>query len=306
MNVKHDKPVGRFAPTPSGRLHLGNVFTAMLAYLSAKSKGGECLLRIEDLDRERCPKNAVETLLDDLEWFGFEFSGEILYQSERSEIYMRELDKLDRAGLTYPCYCSRARLAATAPHGATPVYDGKCKHLSPELRPDKPPSTRVTVPDVSVSFTDGVKGEYRQNLTTECGDFIVRRADGVCSYQLAVVTDDALSNVTEVVRGSDLIFSTPRQIYLYETLGYKTPKFYHTPLILTRNGERLSKRDGSSNLDYTRARFHDPKPVIGLLAANAGIIDAFEPITLNELITIFKWDKIKKSDIRLNTFGLLD
>lgn len=300
------KITGRFAPTPSGRLHLGNIFTAMLAYLSALSAGGQCLLRVEDLDRERCPSNAVELMLDDLDWFGFRFSGETLYQSERSDIYMRELKKLERLGLLYPCYCSRARLAATAPHGVTPVYDGRCKHLTPEERPNKQPSVRVTVPDKTISFVDGVQGFYAQNMTTDCGDFIVRRADGVAAYNLAVVADDALSGVTQVVRGSDLLFSTPRQIFLYETLGFSVPEFYHTPLLLSKDGERLSKREGSSNLEYIRAHFRSPEPIIGMLAANAGIIKTYEPISLNELIPLFSWDKIKKTDIRLNTYNLID
>lgn len=305
MNDGKKKTVGRFAPTPSGRLHLGNIFTAMLAYLSAKSKGGDFILRVEDLDKERCPSDAVKIMLDDLNWFGFTFDGEILYQSERGEIYNAILEQPQIKPLLYPCYCSRARLAATAPHGATPVYDGKCRNLPERDRPNKKPSLRITVPDEIIQFTDGVQGVYRENLATECGDFIVRRADGIAAYQLAVTVDDALSGVTEVVRGRDLLSSTPRQIFLYELLGFTSPCFYHTPLLLGEHGERLSKREGSSNLEYIRSRFSDPAPIIGMLAANAGLLDKPDPVTLPDLIPEFSWNKIKPDDVFLNAFGLL-
>jgi glutamyl-queuosine tRNA(asp) synthetase len=302
-NANTGPVVGRFAPTPSGRLHLGNIFTAMLAWLSAKSAGGRILLRIEDLDKERCPKGSVETLLDDLRWFGFSFDGDILFQSERGDIYGDMLNRLEK--LIYPCYCSRAQLhASTAPHGDTPIYNGRCRSLPLDKRPDKKHCLRITAADKTVEFTDLVQGEYSQNLKTECGDFIVRRADGVYAYQLAVVADDALSGVTEVVRGRDLLSSAPRQLYLYELLGFKAPEFAHVPLLTDENGERLSKREGRSNLEYIRKAYSSPQPIIGMLAYNAGLLPAFEPAALNDLTALFDWKKIKKHDVPLNTCGL--
>lgn len=296
---------GRFAPTPSGRMHLGNIFTAMIAYLNAKSQKGRCLLRIEDLDKLRCPLSSAAEIIDDLKWFGFSFDGEIEYQSKRTSVYERETEKLEKAGLVYPCYCSRAQLhAATAPHGETPVYDGRCRFLKKEDRPLKSPCLRVIVPDETIAFTDGIMGEYKQNLKKECGDFIIRRSDGVYAYQLAVVADDALQNVTEVVRGRDLISSAPRQIYLFRTLGYKPPRFLHVPLITDANGERLSKREGKSNLVYIRSAFPSPEPVIGMLAYNAGLIEKFAPVTLNRLIDVYDVSKISKKDIALDPCGL--
>lgn len=296
---------GRFAPTPSGRMHLGNIFTAMIAYLSAKSQKGNFLLRIEDLDKLRCPSSAAEKIIDDLKWFGFSFDGEIVYQSKRTAVYEHETDKLKQAGLVYPCYCSRAQLhAATAPHGDTPVYNGRCRALKESERPDKPPCLRVIVPDETIAFTDGIMGEYSQNLKTECGDFIIRRSDGVYAYQLAVAADDALQNVTEVVRGRDLISSSPRQIYLFNTLGYKPPRFLHVPLITDKNGERLSKREGKSNLEYIRSAFSSPEPIIGMLAYNAGLIAKYAPVNLKRLTDIFDVSLLPKKDIALDPCGL--
>ena len=300
--IKANKaPVGRFAPTPSGRLHLGNIFSAMVAYLSAKSRGGKCLLRIEDLDKSRCPDSAVDLMSDDLEWFGFEFDGEILKQSERAEVYDEYFKRLDEAGLVYPCYCSRAQLhAATAPHGDTPVYDGRCRNLPTEFRPDRPPAMRLIAADETITFTDRLQGEFSQNLKTDCGDFIIRRSDRTYAYQLAVVVDDALSDVTEVVRGADLLSSSPRQIYLYRLLGFDPPEFLHVPLVTDENGERLSKRGGYSNLEYLRGAFRSSAPVIGALAFAAELIPSPDPITLTDLVPLFDLSKLKKSDVRLS------
>ncbi len=301
-NIRQNNiPIGRFAPTPSGRLHLGNIYSCLVAYLSVKSRGGKCLLRIEDLDKSRCPDSAVDLMLDDLDWFGFRFDGEVLKQSERTEVYDEYFNKLDSKGLIYPCYCSRAWLhAATAPHGDTPVYDGHCRFLPPELRPDRPPAMRLIVPNETITFTDKLQGEFSQNLKSECGDFIVRRSDRTYAYQLAVVVDDALSGVTEVVRGADLLSSSPRQIYLYRLFGFDLPEFLHVPLITDEHGDRLSKRGGYSNLEYLRATFHSPKPVIGALAFAAGIIPSPSPITVDELVPLFDLAKLKKTDVRLS------
>lgn len=293
--------VGRFAPTPSGRMHLGNVFTALMAYASAHSKGGRCLLRIEDLDRERCPADGVKWLLDDLDYFGLRFDGETLYQSERDEYYARELNKLAEMGLIYPCYCSRAELhASLAPHGSAPVYDGRCRALPPDKRPASPAALRVIVPDDTVSFVDGIAGPYSQNLASECGDFIVRRSDGKFAYQLAVVVDDAASGVSEVVRGWDLLPSSPRQIYLYCTLGYRPPRYFHLPLLVDADGRRLSKRDGDGNLAALRARFPRPEPIIGALACAAGLIPRPEPLSADDLVTVYDPARLPKAEIRFS------
>lgn len=284
--------VGRFAPTPSGRMHLGNVYAAMMAYLSAKSKGGSFLVRIEDLDRERSYKDIADETIADLKRLGFEIDGEILYQSERFEIY-REYEQILRdKGLLYPCFCSRAELhAATAPHASdgSYVYDGKCRNLTEQEIEQKSatrrPCLRMRVPDETVELTDGICGKYSQNLARDCGDFIIKRSDGVFAYQLAVVVDDALSGVTEVVRGDDLLSSTPRQIWLQRTLGFNTPSYKHLPLLTAADGRRLSKRDGDT-LAYA-LEHNTPEQIIGDLAFRAGLTRTPDPISLKDLLSIY-------------------
>lgn len=301
--------VGRFAPTPSGRLHLGNLMCAMLAWLSAKSAGGRILLRIEDLDLARCPFMGENTkyLLDDLEWMGMTFDGEVLWQSQRSEIYHTYFDKLQNEGLIYPCYCSRAELhAATAPHRSDgePLYDRKCLHrlLAGEPAPSaRKPAYRVRVPDAIYGFTDGLQGAYEENLEKDCSDFVVRRSDGVYAYQLAVVVDDGLSNVNEVVRGNDLLNSTPRQMFLQEKFGFSHPVYRHIPLLTDADGRRLSKRDGDGCMETVRTRYRDARPVIGALAAALGLIPSPESMTLTQLLSLFDWKKIPRDAVCLPT-----
>lgn len=301
------RPVGRFAPTPSGRLHLGNLACAMIAWLSAKSRGGEVRLRIEDLDAARCPfmGENTEYLLDDLAWMGFSFDGEVLYQSKRYEIYRHYFDVLQKNGSVYPCYCSRAELhAATAPHlsDAAPVYDRKC--LLRAARGDAPPvgrkpAWRLRVPDEEIAFSDTVAGDYRENLERDCGDFILRRSDGVYAYQLAVVVDDALSGVTEVVRGSDLLTSTPRQIYLQRLFGFSNPVYAHIPLLTDAGGRRLSKREGDGCMARVRAAYPDARPVIGALAAAYGLLPSPEPLTLADLLPLYDPAKLPRGNAAL-------
>lgn len=303
---------GRFAPTPSGRIHLGNILCAMLSWLSVRAKGGRYLLRIEDLDAMRCPRSLADQIEDDLQWFGIDWddggsaSGESWYQSTRSPIYDRYFEKLEQQGLLYPCFCSRAELhAAQAPHRSdgTYVYAGTCRGLTPEQiaekRKHRPPAMRVRVPDRTVSFSDGCQGVYTENLARDCGDFIIRRSDGVYGYQLAVVVDDAEMGVTEVVRGRDLLESTPRQLYLYERLGLPAPEFYHIPLLTAPDGRRLSKRDGDLDLGVLRARFGRPEPIVGMLAAAVGLRPTAEPVALAELAADFSWDKVSRMDVAL-------
>ena len=209
---------GRFAPSPSGRMHLGNVFSAMLAWLSVRSQGGEMVLRIEDLDPDRCRPAYAEVLKDDLRWLGLDWDREQTPQSLRTEDYARAFDRLADLGLVYPCYCTRGELhAASAPHASDGrfVYAGTCRHLTQAQRAEKTkaPAWRLVVPDRVYGFADGLQGYYAENLAEQCGDFIIRRADGVYAYQLAVVLDDGEGGVTQVVRGMDLLDSTPRQLY---------------------------------------------------------------------------------------------
>ena len=211
--------VGRFAPTPSGRLHLGNLLCALIAYLSARSQGGRFLLRIEDLDTPRCPKRLCDAAVSDLAWLGVAWDEPPLVQSERTDVYRRYFDALDEKGLLYPCFCTRAQLhAADAPNRGDdmPVYAGTCAHLSPEAVAEKlktrRPAYRLRVPDETIAVCDRHYGLYQENLARDCGDFILRRSDGLFGYQLAVVVDDALSGVNEIVRGHDILSSTPRTV----------------------------------------------------------------------------------------------
>ena len=236
---------GRFAPTPSGRMHLGNLLAALLAWLDARSGGGELVLRIEDLDTQRTSRLFAAQLLDDLRWLGLDWDQGGLepdyMQSRRTAHYEEAFRLLEERGLIYPCYCSRTeRMAASAPHredGAV-VYSGRCFRLTAAERAElegqgRRPAWRVRCPDLSVTVEDGNCGTYTENLARDCGDFIVRRSDGVFAYQLAVVVDDALMGVNHVVRGRDLLCSAPRQAWLHEVLGYPPPRFFHTPLLLS-------------------------------------------------------------------------
>ena len=262
--VSTSRPVtGRFAPSPSGRLHLGNLACSLLAWLSAKSQGGRIVLRIEDLDAERCPSVYADLLEQDLAWLGLTWdeggstggAHAPYYQSECGDIYTQSYRKLEQRGLVYPCFCSRSQLhAASAPHTSdgNVIYPGTCRGLTPEeiaeKRKKKAPAYRLMVPDEAITFTDGCMGTHTENLLRDCGDFYLRRADGVFAYQLAVVVDDARMGVTEVVRGADLLSSTARQLYLYRLLGLQPPRFAHCPLLLAADGRRLSKRDGDQSL----------------------------------------------------------
>lgn len=305
--------VGRFAPSPSGRMHLGNLLCSLLAWLSAKQTGGRIVLRIEDLDRARCPRVYADQLEADLRWLGLVWDeggsdggpNGPYYQSQRDEIYQYYYEKLQKQGLIYPCFCSRAQLhAASAPHreDGTPIYSGVCKGLTSDQQAQKQlqraPAMRCMVPDKTISFVDGHMGLYRENLKTDCGDFVLRRSDGVFAYQLAVVVDDACMGVTQVVRGADLLDSTPRQIYLYEQLGLPAPKFYHLPLLLAEDGRRLSKRDGDVSLEQLQSKYTAPE-IIGRLAYLAGLLERPEPVQASELLSLFDWKLVPNEDIRL-------
>ena len=295
---------GRFAPSPSGRMHLGNALSAMLAWLSAKQQGGEILLRIEDLDPARSKAEYAQGIMDDFRWLGLLWDRRATDQSKRGEAYAAALSQLEQMDLIYPCYCSRDQLhAASAPHASDGrvIYAGTCRNLTPEQRAamTKKPSLRIKLPDREIFFRDGLQGDVRMNLQREFGDIILRRADGVAAYQLAVVVDDGTEGVTEVVRGRDLLSSTPVQLYLYELLGLTPPRFYHIPMLLAPDGRRLSKRDRDLDFGYLRQHF-SPEKIIGLLAHLAGLTERWEPISARELACDFSWSKVKQSDIILN------
>lgn len=303
---------GRFAPTPSGRMHLGNVFCSLLSWLSARSQGGRVILRIEDLDSERAPRAYAGLLEEDLRWLGLDWDeggsaggpNGPYFQSQRTEIYRKYFRKLEDMGLLYPCFCSRTELhSAEAPHRSDGrfLYTGRCRNLTPEeaaLRArTRKPAARIRVPEEWVAFDDLHYGPQRELLSRDCGDFILRRADGVFAYQLAAALDDVLMGVTEVVRGSDLLSSSPRQIWLQSLWGFSPPRYGHIPLLAAEDGRRLSKRDGDLDLGALRQRVTGPEAVLGLLAWLAGLLDRPEPVKAAELIPEFSWEKIPKEDI---------
>ena len=288
---------GRFAPSPTGRMHLGNIFCALLSWLSVKKKGGQWLLRIEDIDPGRSRQEYADLLMDDLAWLGLEWDGEPVYQSQRSEIYEEYFERLKQQGVTYPCYCTRADILATqAPHESDGrvVYKGTCRHLPPQ--PGRVGATRLIVPEREMTFTDGHYGEHTVNLARQVGDFIIRRKDGAWAYQLAVVIDDALMGVTEVVRGRDLLLSSPQQMYVADMLGVSSPRFCHLPLLCNREGLRLSKRDQSLDMENLRHRY-TASQIVGELACLAGLIPTPDAISAKELLPVFSWEKVPKEDI---------
>lgn len=292
---------GRFAPSPTGRMHLGNVFSALLSWLSARAQGGTWLLRIEDIDPQRSRHEYADMLMDDLQWLGLEWDGEPCWQSQRGDIYAHYLQQLTDAGLIYPCYCTRADILATqAPHESDGrvVYKGTCRNLPPGTHTG-PAALRMKVPDEGrgiVTFTDGHYGTHTVDLTTQCGDFIVRRKDGAWAYQLAVVVDDALMGINEVVRGRDLLLSSPQQIFLAQQLGFTPPRFTHLPLLCNTAGQRLSKRDKSLDMGCLRQRF-TPNQIIGLLAHAAGLQPTADAVSAQSLVKTFSWDKVGTADI---------
>lgn len=300
---------GRFAPSPTGRMHLGNVFAALISWLSARKEGGKWILRIEDLDPQRSRIDHARLIEDDLAWLGLDWDeGGVdgkgpngpYCQSMRGEIYKEALEKLQATGLTYPCFCTRADIMATqAPHESDGrvVYAGTCRPSRlggsfDDATVDRPErAIRLFVPDKDMTFTDKLYGGQTVNLAAHCGDFVLRRADGAWAYQLAVVVDDALMGVTEVVRGSDLLLSSAQQIYLYDLLGYPAPQFAHVPLLCNEKGIRLSKRDSSLSMEELRKEY-TPSHLIGQLAYIAGILPEPFPISARGLLPLFSWSAI--------------
>ncbi|WP_154885230.1 tRNA glutamyl-Q(34) synthetase GluQRS [Neisseria sicca] len=242
--------IGRFAPSPTGLLHIGSLLTALASYADARANRGKWLVRMEDLDPPREMPGAAAHILHTLEAFGFEWDGEVVWQSRRHSLYRDALGRLKEKGLLYPCYCSRKDWQAAAAQGADGfVYNGRCRR--PEDRPhtDKPPAWRIRVNDETIGFDDGIVGHYAQNLARDIGDFVLLRADGFWAYQLAVVADDADQGITHIVRGQDLLVSTPRQIYLQRSLGFATPHYAHLPLLVNKHGQKWSKQTLAPALD---------------------------------------------------------
>lgn len=275
--------VGRYAPSPTGDLHLGNLRTALLAWLSARSKNGQFFIRMEDLDTPRVVKGSADQILRDLEWCGLDWDGEVLYQSERRDAYEFALGALTKKKLVYPCYCSRKEIqeSASAPHGQTAVYSGACRNLSVMQQQQKAltkaPSLRLVVP---------------QQLQSSVGDFVIKRADGLFAYQLAVVVDDIFQGVNEVVRGVDLESSTQRQLYLIETLAPNSLiQYYHVPLMLDASGKKMSKRDGTDSLNEWRANGYDAQKLLAVLAKSVGIEPHSDKISIAELLALFTQQK---------------
>lgn len=285
--------VGRFAPSPTGRIHAGNIYAALSAWLVAKSQGGTIVLRIEDLDRERSKAEYITAVQRDFELLGLTWDQGPFFQHDRDEVYLEAFSALERKGLVYPCFCTRADLhAASAPHrGEKFVYPGTCRGLTAEQITEKSmrraPAQRLRVPDAAYSFEDMVQGRYEQNLAHDCGDFLIRRSDQAFAYQLAVVVDDAAQGVTSIVRGVDLLCSTPQQLYLQELLGLDHPRYAHIPLLVAEKNRRLSKRDHDAGIEELLARFKTPEAIIGHIAGICGLAPTCDPATPEQLLATF-------------------
>lgn len=292
--------VGRFAPSPTGRMHAGNIYAALSAWLVAKSQGGTIVLRIEDLDRDRSKAEYISAVQRDFELLGLTWDHGPFFQHDRDEAYLEAFSALEHRGLVYLCFCSRADLhAASAPHrGEKFVYPGTCRGLTAEQIAEKSmrraPARRLRVPDDTYSFEDMVQGRYKQNLAHDCGDFLIRRSDQAFAYQLAVVVDDAAQGVTSIVRGVDLLCSTPQQLYLQELLGLDHPRYAHIPLLVAEKNRRLSKRDHDAGIEELLARFKTPEAIIGHIAGICGLAPTCDPATPEQLLATFDVARLPK------------
>lgn len=296
--------VGRYAPSPTGRQHRGNLSIALLAWLHARLNDGVFIVRMEDIDQPRVRTGSAGEILEDLKWLGLDWDegpdisavSAPYTQSERGEIYTEVLRSLEQSGALFDCYCSRkdVREAASAPHEhGEPVYPGTCRERSTPPEGDRTPSLRCRVGAENIEFEDALCGLVSTDLAVDCGDFIVRRADGLVAYQLATAVDDALMGVTHVLRGRDLLLSTPRQLWLMDLLGLPRPAYWHAPLILDGEGQRLSKRDGSESVGEFQAGGITPETLTGELAFAAGLLDRPEDLTARELCNALTADDFK-------------
>src|SRR3954468_1291549 len=291
---------GRFAPSPTGELHLGNARTALLSWLWARQPGGRWLLRIEDIDAPRVRPGMAQQQLEELHWLGLDWDGEPLFQSQRLALYHDALKALGEH--VYECFCSRTEIAAaSAPQGDEgPRYPGTCAHLTraqrDERRRTRAPSLRLRVPAGTLRFRDDILGEAAFDTAALVGDFVLRRADGIFAYQLAVVVDDGAMGITQVLRGADLLASTARQILLHRLLGQREPRWAHAPLVTGETGERLAKRDRSLSLSALRARGTDPGGVVAHLGRLSGL-DVPGPCAPRELAASFSLSKIPRTPV---------
>lgn len=241
---------GRFAPSPTGFLHFGSLVTAVASFLESRYHNGDWLVRIEDLDSTRVSPDSSRYILHALESLGMNWDGKIIYQSRRQEAYQIALSELKSNGLIYPCACSRKQIADSTVRGVEgPIYSGKCRTGFPITHANRPTAWRIKTDDNLIEFEDGLQGLVGQRVESEIGDFILRRADGIYSYQLAVVVDDAWQEVTHIVRGADLLHSTPRQIYLQKLFGYPSPHYLHLPVVVNEQGEKMSKQTLAAPID---------------------------------------------------------
>ncbi len=293
---------GRFAPSPTGELHLGNARTALLSWLWARKGGGGYVLRVEDLDAPRVRPGMAQQQLEELRWLGLDWDGAPLFQSERAAAYQEALGKLGDA--VYECFCSRAEIAAaSAPQGDEgPRYPGTCASLTraqrDERRKLRAPALRLRVPPGAIAFHDEILGDQAFDTGQLVGDFVLRRADGIFAYQLAVVVDDAAMGVTQVLRGADLLSSSARQILLHRLLGQREPRWAHAPLVLSQAGERLSKRDRPLSLSALRSSRADPRQLVASLARLAGL-EAGEGCEPRELLDGFSLSKVPRTPVRI-------
>ena len=313
---------GRLAPSPTGRLHIGNAYAALAAWLSARSRGGRLVLRIEDIDRPRCKAGADTAIMEDLRWLGLEWDGDPIWQSARTALYDEALQKLQSEGVIYPCFCSREQLrAASAPHDDDGffIYPGTCRRLNSEERQRRLDagdrhSWRIAMPDTDVTVHDRIFGDHTFNLARDCGDVVLRRSDGIVAYQLAVTVDDMAQRVTDIVRGRDLLRSAAIQLWIRHCLGRpdrpdrpgrpvaesshsnaptpSNPSFAHLPLLDDESGKRLAKRNQAIDLATLRASGVSPQAVVGYCAWLMGIVDAPEPQNPGDLLAAYSEARI--------------
>jgi glutamyl-tRNA synthetase len=303
---------GRLAPSPTGRLHLGHARTFVLAWLHARSRAGEVLLRLEDLDQSRCRSIFADAVLRDLEWLGLDWDGPVLLQSQRLPELRAAAEQLLERGFAYPCVCTRADLrnAVSAPQrGVEEIrYPGTCRSeaaLPESERRARPHALRFRVPESAIEFVDGIAGPQRVNVASEVGDFMIMNRAGIPSYQLAVVVDDAAQGVTEVFRGDDLLNSTPRQKLLLAALGLPEPGWYHAPLVLDASGRRLAKRADDISLETLRAAGVDPRAIVAWVLRSSGF-DAGARVAPREARATFDIQGLRREPVILSESSVAD
>lgn len=302
--------VSRFAPSPTGRMHAGNIFSYLVNWIETKRRDGRVLLRVEDIDPQRSKQEYVDYIMRDLKMLGLSWDGEVVFQSARQDAYNKAFEQLCACAEVYPCFCTRASVhAASAPHaGEHLVYPGTCYALSSAERVEKErallaqsklPSMRIHVAQETVSFIDAFQGLVSAHLQSDCGDFVLKRNDAGFAYNLAVVVDDAAMNVNLVTRGCDLLSVTPQQIFLQRLLNVPQPRYAHVPLLVDQNGRRIAKRDHDASLDELLTRFKSPEGILGHIAYLAGMIETDEACSAQDLLASARLDALQGRKIIL-------